>query len=86
MLRPLPSRACESGFRWRSFDDARSSCQPVAESAPRPGERLGFYVWTVMVFVVAMVVVVVSWHARGDGGSDGIAGRGSVESSLGGGR
>jgi high-affinity iron transporter len=40
----------------------------LAESArrrPRPGERLGFYVWTAVVLAVAVVVVVLSWHARG---------------------
>ena len=31
----------------------------------RPGERLSFYVWTAVVLVVGVVVVVVSWHARG---------------------
>jgi len=34
-------------------------------SRPRPGERLSFYVWTAVVLVAAVVVVVVSWHARG---------------------
>jgi high-affinity iron transporter len=38
----------------------------TAESSRRrPSERLGFYVWTAVVLVVAVVVVVVSWHARG---------------------
>ena len=32
---------------------------------PRPSERLGFYVWTAVVLVAAVVVVVISWHARG---------------------
>ena len=36
-----------------------------AGSRPRPGERLGFYVWTAVVLVAAVVVVVLSWHARG---------------------
>jgi len=41
----------------------------LAESArrrrPRPGQRLSFYVWTVVVLVAAVVVVLLSWHARG---------------------
>ena len=34
-------------------------------SRPRPGERVGFYVWTAVVLVAAVAVVVISWHARG---------------------
>ena len=34
-------------------------------SRRRPSERLSFYVWTAVVLVAAVVVVVVSWHARG---------------------
>lgn len=32
---------------------------------PRPGERVGLYVWTAVVLVAAVVIVVISWHARG---------------------
>jgi high-affinity iron transporter len=32
---------------------------------PRRGERVSFYVWTVVLLVAAVVVVVVSWRARG---------------------
>jgi high-affinity iron transporter len=34
-------------------------------SRPRAGERLSFYVWTAVVLAAAVVVVVISWHARG---------------------
>jgi high-affinity iron transporter len=43
--------------------------QPAASQTARRrtrlGERVGFYVWTVVVLVVAVVVVVLGWHARG---------------------
>lgn len=39
--------------------------QRQGRSRPRPGERVSFYVWTVVVLVVAVGVVVVSWRARG---------------------
>ena len=41
--------------------------EPAASQTPRRrrGERLSFYVWTAVVLVAAVVVVVVSWHARG---------------------
>src|ERR1700733_1835928 len=42
---------------------------PTAQSSVRPsrraGERLSFYVWTGIVLAVAVVVVVVGWHAQG---------------------
>ncbi|HTP18042.1 MAG TPA: hypothetical protein VMJ65_00470, partial [Solirubrobacteraceae bacterium] len=37
----------------------------VESGRRRPSERLSFYVWTAVVLVAAVVVVVVSWHARG---------------------
>jgi high-affinity iron transporter len=43
--------------------------QPAASQAAiprtRPVERASFYVWTAVLLVAAVVVVVVSWHARG---------------------
>jgi high-affinity iron transporter len=43
------------------------SSQPTKPSASkrRAGERLSFYVWTAVALAVAVVVVVLSWHARG---------------------
>jgi len=42
---------------------------PAAPSRPatrrRPGERLAFYVWTGVALAVAVLVVVLGWHARG---------------------
>jgi high-affinity iron transporter len=42
---------------------------PAASQVPtrrtRPGERVSFYVWTAVVLVSAVVIVVISWHARG---------------------
>jgi high-affinity iron transporter len=34
-------------------------------SRVRPGERASFYAWTAVVLAAAVVVVVISWHARG---------------------
>jgi high-affinity iron transporter len=34
-------------------------------SRPRPTERLSFYVWTAIVLAAAVVIVVISWRARG---------------------
>ena len=42
----------------------RESARP-GSPRPRSRERLSFYVWTVVVLVVGVVVVVVSWRARG---------------------
>ena len=36
-----------------------------AMSARRPRERGSFYLWTAVVLVAAVVLVVISWHARG---------------------
>jgi high-affinity iron transporter len=47
----------------------QDSAVPVKDSPrgrPRQaGSRLAFYVWTAVVLVVAVVVVVISWHAKG---------------------
>jgi high-affinity iron transporter len=61
--RTLQSRACESGF----LGGRSMTPEPAASQTPRRrrGERLSFYVWTAVVLVAAVVVVVVSWHARG---------------------
>ncbi len=40
-----------------------ASSKPVTRR--RPGERVAFYVWTAVALVAAVVVVVISWHARG---------------------
>jgi high-affinity iron transporter len=47
-----------------------STEQPAAAQARRGGakrasERVSFYVWTALVLAVAVVVVVISWHAHG---------------------
>src|SRR5580704_14022043 len=39
--------------------------KPAKSSRPRPTERVSFYVWTALVLAASVVVVVVSWHARG---------------------
>ena len=64
-----PGETASSG-RGRPSGTAESSRRHpsgTAESSrrPRPSERLGFYVWTAVVLVAAVVVVVISWHARG---------------------
>jgi high-affinity iron transporter len=38
---------------------------PERRTARRVNERVGFYVWTAIVLVVAVVAVVLGWHARG---------------------
>jgi high-affinity iron transporter len=42
-----------------------TSTAPRARSSRRRGESVGFYVWTAVVLAVAVVLVVVSWHAKG---------------------
>src|SRR5580704_903531 len=39
--------------------------KPAKSSRPRPTERLSFYVWTAIVLAAAVVIVVISWRARG---------------------
>jgi high-affinity iron transporter len=42
--------------------------QPKAAAAaakPRPGERVSFYIWTVLALAVAVAAVVLGWHASG---------------------
>ena len=41
------------------------SAPPFQRPSIRQSERLSFYVWTALVLVLAVTVVVVSWHARG---------------------
>jgi high-affinity iron transporter len=38
---------------------------PPPRASKRAGERVSFYVWTALVLAAALVIVVVSWHARG---------------------
>ena len=38
---------------------------PAARSTRRPGSSISFYVWTAVVLAAAVVIVVISWHARG---------------------
>jgi high-affinity iron transporter len=39
--------------------------KPAKSSRPRPTERVNFYVWTALVLAASVVIVVISWHARG---------------------
>src|ERR1700729_1316009 len=39
--------------------------KPAKSSRPRPTERVSFYVWTALLLAASVVIVVVSWHARG---------------------
>jgi high-affinity iron transporter len=52
-----------------SAAESRVSSQPRIAPASSPvrraGERASFYVWTGLVLAAAVVVVVLSWHARG---------------------
>jgi high-affinity iron transporter len=38
---------------------------PATRSARRRGDSISFYVWTAVVLAAAVVIVVISWHARG---------------------
>src|ERR1700733_15331081 len=59
------SRRVSPESRRVSPEKRDKSSRPQKSSRPRPGERVGFYVWTAVVLVAAVVVVVVSWHAKG---------------------
>jgi len=37
----------------------------AAASRGRPGERVALYAWTAVALAVAVVAVVLGWHARG---------------------
>src|ERR1700733_5701215 len=45
--------------------DPTPAVRASRSSSRSAGDRVAFYVWTAVVLVVAVVVVVVSWHARG---------------------
>ena len=46
-------------------DEPKSRATPTRPRPHRPGERVGFYAWTAVVLAAAVVLVVISWHARG---------------------
>src|ERR1700722_7998579 len=46
-------------------NDEQASAQASERPAKRAGSRLSFYVWTALVLAVAVVTVVLGWHAKG---------------------
>jgi high-affinity iron transporter len=48
-----------------SATDPATAAKATKPTAKRASERASFYVWTAIVLTVAVVVVVLGWHARG---------------------
>jgi hypothetical protein len=42
--------------------------QAGATPTKRAGERVSFYVWTALVLALAVIAVVIGWHAKGGTG------------------